>query len=153
ATPDVHRSILDDRKLNRPHQKGKIIDSHDVIHWMIAQTCNNIKQLQPLYSSQGKDYCHRMQAAFDNQDFLNDDKQLQLYLSVLQQRQNHTLEELYGINPKLSMSAAINPATIPQIQDYLRILEFLRKNFNGSNYASHRLVLQEVEHERELEFE
>lgn len=45
APPEVDQSILDMR------QKGRTgyIDSYDVIVWLLTQTCDNIRDLQPLH--------------------------------------------------------------------------------------------------------
>ncbi|KAL8820652.1 MAG: hypothetical protein Q9223_001174 [Gallowayella weberi] len=44
APPEVHQSILNTRRGDRTGH----LDSHDVINWLLEQTCSNIKQLQPL---------------------------------------------------------------------------------------------------------
>lgn len=152
ATPDVNQSIRDHRiKLGQLH--GGAIDSHDVISWLIAQTCNSIEQLLPLYCSQGIDFCNRMQGALVNDGFLNDDRRLKSYLSVLQQRESHTLEELYDISSTPRKNASKDSVANPAIQSYLKALEILQKEFQKSGHVSTSLALQEVEHERELEFE
>lgn len=65
APPEVHQSILD---LRRMPENG-IVNSYDVICWLLEQTCNGIEQMQPLYYAQGADYCHRIQAALNNSHF------------------------------------------------------------------------------------
>lgn len=98
AAPKVHHSILDlCRKTSRDR-----IDSYDVVHWLLEQTCSAIEQLQPLYYSQGVDFCRREQDVLGNPDFLVDDRQRNAYVRILQQREQQTLEELYipKIKPK-----------------------------------------------------
>lgn len=55
APPEVHQSILDVRQ----KKSGDSINSYDVVHWLLEQTCVQIEQLQPLYISQGNDFCRR----------------------------------------------------------------------------------------------
>jgi hypothetical protein len=40
------------------------------ICWLLDNSCDSIEQLQPLYHSQGIDFCRRTQAALDNPDYL-----------------------------------------------------------------------------------
>src|SRR5438552_681114 len=91
APPEVHQSIVDQR--NKRYKDP--IDSYDVICWLLQQTCDGIEQLQPLYYSQGADFCRRTQAAVNNPDFLRDTDQRATYLSALRQLERNTLEELY----------------------------------------------------------
>jgi hypothetical protein len=64
APPEVHQSILDLRKKSSEDK----IDSYDVVCWLLEQTCSGIEQLQPLYYSQGIDFCRRTQAALSYPD-------------------------------------------------------------------------------------
>ena len=59
APPEVHQSILDVRQ----KMSGDPITSYDVVHWLLEQTCVQIEQLQPLYISQGNDFCRRAQVS------------------------------------------------------------------------------------------
>lgn len=82
APPEFHHSIVQLRRstLNRN------IDSSDVIYWLMEQTCRGIQLLQPLYISQGMDFCRRVQAGGDNPDCLSDSTQREAYLRVLDQQ-------------------------------------------------------------------
>ena len=148
APPEVHQSILDLRR-KRP---GDQIDSHDVICWLLEQTCAGIEQLQPLYFSQGTDFCCRTQAASDNPKFVDDNNQRNEYLSILRQPEQQTLEQLY--EPKIQSKSATAPGTLaPKIAAFMKELNTRRKGFRDTANAVQGSALQEVEQEREVAFE
>ena len=148
ATPDVHQSILDQRmKLS-----NTTIDSHDVICWLIEQTCNGIAQLQPLYYSQGIDFCRRSQAAIDNSNFIADEIHRKAYLSALRQKEHQTLEQLYNPKPARKRNRLPN-SCIALISAFMKELETRRKEFQDFGHAVHGSALQEVEQEREVAYE
>ncbi len=148
APPEVHQTILD--------QRGKgaqgSLDSQDVIRWLLEQTCRGIEQLSPLYISHGFDFCHRLQAAMDNHDHLDNLKHRKDYLRVLEQPENSSLEQLYA--PKLKPKPKPEAETsIPEIARYLAELQKLRDNFQDTDNAVHASAYQEVEQEREVAIE
>jgi hypothetical protein len=148
APPEVHQSILDFRSKGIETK----MDSHDVICWLLKQTCVGIEQLQPLYFSQGVDFCRRIEAALKNKDFLTDDIQRRDYLNVLKCAEQQTLEELYG--PKAhSKSTTKYKFTNPRVKGFISELQTRRKGFQDFGNAVHGSVLQEVEQEREVAFE
>lgn len=148
APPEVHQCILDLRK-NKFSDK---IDSHDVICWLLEQTCDGIEQLQPLYFSQGVDFCRRTQAASEYSSFLTETDQRDAYLGVLQQREIQTLKQLY--EPKMKPKPVIiSQSSSPGIGAYMRELNSLRRGFQDTGGAVHGSALQEVEQEREVAFE
>ena len=148
APPEVHQSILD---VTRKHATARL-DSHDVIRWLLEQTCLGIEQLQPLYVSQGLDFCRRWQAALDNSRFLEDPEELKAYLDILQTPEQQTLKQLY--EPRLTPKpvATIDDPS-PRIAKYLDELKYIRKRFKDNGSAVHGSVLQEVEQERHTEAE
>ncbi|TKA72247.1 hypothetical protein B0A49_06074 [Cryomyces minteri] len=147
APPEVHQSILDLRQ-----KKSKdSIDSYDVICWLLEQTCSGIEQLQPLYFSQGADFCRRAQAAIDNPDLLVDVDQRETYLQALKQTEHQTLEQLY--KPRLKSKSAMNGPFSPQIAAFMKELNVRRRGFQGLGNAVHGSALQEVEQEREVAYE
>lgn len=148
ATPDVHQSILDQRM--KP--LNTTIDSHDVICWLIKQTCNGIEQLQPLYYSQGIDFCRRSQAAIDNSNFIVDEIHRKAYLSALRQKEHQTLEQLYNPKPAGKRNRLPN-SCITMISAFTKELETRRKEFQDFGHAVHGSALQEVEQEREVAYE
>jgi hypothetical protein len=148
APPEVHQSILDLRK----KKHGVMLDSSDVISWLLEQTCGGIEQLQPLYFSQGADFCRRAQAALDNSDFIADSDQRETYLQSLRQIEQQTLEQLYGVGTKGKLTAA--PAKFcPEIGVFMKELNRQRKGFQDAGDAVHGSALQEVEQEREVAYE
>lgn len=148
APPEVHQSILD----LQSKAPGDPIDSHDVILWLLKQTCVGIEQLQPLYFSQGVDFCRRTEAALTSKEFLVDEMQRRAYLQVLRCAEQQTLEELYG--PKShAKTATKHKITNMRIKEFMSELQTRRKGFQDFGNAVHGSVLQEVEQEREVAFE
>jgi hypothetical protein len=148
APPEVNQSILDLRNKTA----GDHIDSTDVIHWLLEQTCNGIEQLQPLYHSQGIDYCRRRQAALDNSEYLVNHGERQKLLDCLRQPEQQTLEQLYGTHSRVKTILSL-PSFTPQIRVHVAELEKQRKSFYDSGIAVHGSALQEVEQEREVAHE
>ena len=148
APPEVHQCILDLRK----KKSGDLIDSYDVICWLLEQTCSGIEQLQPLYYSQGAEFCRRTQAASDNTDFLFNSSQRDAYTGALRQTEQQTLQQFY--EPKLkSKPATVHENLSPQITGFMKELNTQRKGFQDNSNAVHGSALQEVEQEREVAFE
>lgn len=148
APPEVNQSILDCVKKSQGHY----LDSYDVICWLLEQTCIGIELMQPLYYSQGIDYCRRVQAAADNSDFLTDAGQREQYLDTLRQKEQLSLEQLYGIKTK--SKAVVGSGTLTsKISDYVKELNAMRKSFRDTGDAVHHSALQEVEQEREVAYE
>jgi hypothetical protein len=150
APPEVHQSILHLRKKIR----GDTVDSHDVICWILEQTCDGIEQLQPLYYSQGSDFCRRIQAASNNPNFLVDSEQRSAYISVLKQKEQQTLQQLYQprAKSKSKLVAGEDPTSLRLVQ-FMKELGTRRKAFQDTGNAVHSSALQEVEQEKEVAFE
>lgn len=148
SPPEVHQSILDLRKKG-PKEN---LSSYDVICWLLEQTCRGIEQLQPLYYSQGIDYCRRASAALENQNFLEDDDQRESFLKSIRQFEQRTLEQLYGSRsaPKTSTNIA---SFSPDVANFVKDLDNLKKGFQDSGDAVNGIALQEVEQEREVAIE
>ncbi|XXH01214.1 hypothetical protein Hte_007568 [Hypoxylon texense] len=147
APPEVNQSIRD---LCNKKDKEKV-DSHDVIRWLINNTCDGIEQLQPLYYSQGIDFCNRMQAAKDFPDFLTDEDQRAAFLSAIKHKERQTLQQLYGPQTKSKTSASLKSSQ--EVASFVKELEMRRKGFQDTGQAVHASALQEVEQERETERE
>ncbi|RBR10600.1 hypothetical protein FVER53590_12130 [Fusarium verticillioides] len=146
--PEVHQSISDLRKktIHEP------IDSADVIEWLLDNTCDQIEQLQPLYYSQGMDYCRRMQAALDHPDFLTDKPQRKAYVQAIKQDEQQSLQNLY--EPKLKNRAVgMQTSNNAVLKGFIHDLNARRKTFQDTGRAVHASALQEVEQEREVAFE
>ena len=137
APPEVHQSILNFR--------GKVakdvIDSHDVIKWLLEQTCCNIEQLQPLYISQGLEYCRRRLAAQRNPDASSQQDQRRAYLKVLEQPERYSLENLYGPDQKIK-SRPVDANGFPEIASYVEELNAMKKGFKNTGDTVQALTHQ-----------
>ncbi|KAJ6256008.1 hypothetical protein Dda_9302 [Drechslerella dactyloides] len=148
APPEVHQSIVDTQQ----KQFREEVDSRDVITWLLHQTCAGIEQLQPLYFSQGMDFCRRVQATSDNPEFLDDPVQLKTYLNTLKQSEQQTLRQMYEPRQNQQKGANIeSPST--EIARFMDELKIRRRGFQDTGEAVHGSALQEVEQEREVAFE
>ncbi|KAF3913599.1 hypothetical protein ABW20_dc0110554 [Dactylellina cionopaga] len=148
APPEVNQSIVDtqQKKFYDP------LDSRDVVTWLLQQTCAGIEQLQPLYFSQGMDFCRRIQAASDNPEFLDDPAHLKEYLDTLRHPEQQTLRQMY--EPKYGQrnsTAITNPSL--GIEKFMEELKIRKRGFQDTGEAVHGSALQEVEQEREVAFE
>jgi hypothetical protein len=147
APPEVHQSILDFVQKKRCDP----LDSYDVVRWILEQTVTGIEQLQPLYFSQGVDFCRRAQAALDNPNVLEDSAEREAYLAVLQQKEHQTLKTLYEPKkPKLSSAAT---TFCSSLFAFKQRLDVQRKSFQDTGHAVHGSALEEVEQEREVAYE
>ncbi|KAI0895087.1 hypothetical protein F4806DRAFT_90268 [Annulohypoxylon nitens] len=147
APPEVNQSIRDLCGKRDADQ----VNSHDVIRWLINNTCDGIEQLQPLYYSQGTDYCNRMQAAEDFPNFLVDDDHRTAFINAIKHKERQTLPQLYG--PQSRAKADTSVKSNPTIAEFVRELESRKKSFQDTGQAVHASALQEVEQEREMENE
>ena len=122
APPEVHQSIL--------NLRGKwakdVIDSHDVIVWLLEQTCCSIEQFQPLYISQGLEYCRRRLAGRRNPDASSQQDQRKTFLKVLEQPEKYSLENLYAPDQK-AKSRPVDARGFPEIAGYVEKLEAMKK--------------------------
>ncbi|KAH7319411.1 hypothetical protein BKA65DRAFT_101684 [Rhexocercosporidium sp. MPI-PUGE-AT-0058] len=148
APPEVNQSILD------LCQKSTWVSvtSYDVVRWLLEQTCRGIEQLQPLYFSQGADFCRRAQAELDHPQYLGDPGQRESYMTCLRQIEQQTLEQLYGPNTKGKTSMAIEKYS-PELRVLVKKLEVDRKGYQDTGNAVRGSALQEVEQEREVAYE
>ncbi|CAG8953309.1 hypothetical protein HYFRA_00003516 [Hymenoscyphus fraxineus] len=148
APPEVHQSILDCRK----KEHGEHLDSKDVIGWLLEQTCKGIEEINPLFHSQGLGYCRREQCAKDNPDFLSNKVQREAYLQGIQQPEQQSLEQFYGVRVKSKNTTPLGYFS-PQLAVYVEELEKQRKGFQDTGAAVNGSALQEVEQEREVAIE
>ncbi|CCF40665.1 hypothetical protein CH063_11176 [Colletotrichum higginsianum] len=132
---------------------GAKIDSRDVISWLLDNTCDGIEQLQPLYYSQGIDFCRRMQAAIDNPDFIKDSYQRDNFIATVKQDEQHSLQQLYEPKRKIKGTGELRPGSDSKIRAFIKELNTRRKAFQDNGRAVHASALQEVEQEREVAFE
>ncbi|KAL8728585.1 MAG: hypothetical protein Q9166_005318 [cf. Caloplaca sp. 2 TL-2023] len=148
APPEVHQSILNTRMGSR----NGPIDSHDVIIWLLEQTCCNIEQLQPLYVSQGLEYCRRRVAAQRYEDVEYNAGDARSYLRILEQPERYSLEELYAPDRK-TKSSPMDSSSNAEITRYVRRLNDMKKDIRNTGDTVQALAHQEVEQEREVAIE
>lgn len=146
--PEVHQSIADlQNKTMR-----EFIDSADVIEWLLDNTCEAIEQLQPLYYSQGVDFCRRMQAELDNPKFLINKSHREAFIQKIKQDEQQTLQQLYEPKYKNRAPQDSKPSN-EKLKGFIKELNSRRKTFQDTGRAVHASALQEVEQEREVAFE
>jgi len=146
--PEVHQVILD--LMGKTAQDT--IDSHDVILWMLDNSCDGIEQLQPLYYSQGIDFCRRTQAAIDNPDFIANSDYKAKYVGSIKLNELQTLQDMYEPKEKVTRVGDFK-SSHPKVAAFAKELNIRRKGFQDTGRAVHGSALQEVEQEREVAFE
>ncbi|KAL2868108.1 uncharacterized protein BJX67DRAFT_387489 [Aspergillus lucknowensis] len=151
APPEVHQSILDVCKKT----SNDAVDSSGVITWLLDQTCETNRELQPLYFAQGKDFCQRTQAAATFQGFLSNPAHRESYLDILQQPEQQTLEQLYEpryreANPSPTEANGVVPWERVAILTKTLAQQRQESQVHESTLSS---ALEEVEQEREVAFE
>lgn len=149
APPEVYQSILD---LTSTHGY-KPVCSADVVQWLLEQSCLANEGMLALRLAQGTDYCRRMDALHQYSDFLQKKSSANKLLGIIQQREEQSLEELYGPVESGSASVAIE-TSVPRLRGYVSKLEAQKREMaqNGDK-AIRSTALEEVEQEREVEFE
>jgi hypothetical protein len=111
-----------------------------------------MEQLQPLYYSQGIDFCRRTQAALDNPDYLTNSGHCARYVSSIRQNELQTLQEMYEPKTKGSKHGDFQ-SSHPKVAAFVGELKLRRKGFQDTGQAVHGSALQEVQQEREVAFE
>ena len=137
APPEVHQSILNCRGKSARDP----IDSHDVIIWLLEQTCCSIEQLQPLYVSQGLEFCRRRLAALRNPNASSQQDQRKAYLKAIQQPEQYSLENLYAPDQRTS-SRPIDATGFPEIAGYVEQLDRMKKELRSTGDTVQALAHQ-----------
>jgi hypothetical protein len=152
SPPEVHQSILDLRAAAKGWPQA-MLSSVDVVRWLLEQTCNGIEQLEPLYFNQGLNYLQRTQAKLEFPDFLENVESREAYLDIVRSKELQSLQQLY--EPKYQQrSASIKvSAFAPCLRTFVSEVLQRRKGFQDRGFAIHASALEEVEQEREMEFE
>jgi hypothetical protein len=152
SPPEVHQSILDLRAAAKGWPQA-VLSSVDVVRWLLEQTCNGIEQLEPLYFNQGLNYLQRTQAKLEFPDFLEDARSRKAYLDVVRSKELQSLQQLY--EPKYQQRGTpIKVSSFePCLSTYVSQILQRRKGFQDRGFAIHASALEEVEQEREMEFE
>jgi hypothetical protein len=154
APPEVHQSIRDICY----KRAEELLDSSDVVFWLLHQTCASNRQLHSLYFWQGTDFCYRTQAATRFDSFLSDVDHREEYLKYLQQPEQQTLEELYG--PRVptddGVASKLESHTLPLSNRLCEFMKILQQNYHprtsDEDFAAHS-ALEEVEQQREVSIE
>lgn len=149
AFPETHQSILDVCGMNKD---DKVNSSH-VVRWLLEQTCRTNEQLQNLYVSQGIDFCNRVNAEWENAAFLSDAQDRIAYVRVLQHPEQQTLEQLYGGCTKDIHGPSSFTTMFPQLETFKNKINHLRLGMSSTANILHSTALEEVEQEREVEFQ
>jgi hypothetical protein len=149
AFPETHQSILDICGMN----ENATVDSSHVIRWLLEQTCHANEQLQNLYVSQGTDFCNRINAEWKNAAFLDDAQERRAFVDVLQHPEQQTLEQLYGGRTEDIHGSFSITAMFPQLQTFTDKLKQMRLSTSNTAINFHSSALEEVEQEREVEFQ
>lgn len=151
APPEVHQSILD---VNGKTSQD-VLDSSQVVAWLLDQTCSTNRELQPLYYAQGKDHLRRMQAAANHKKFLSSSEQRKAYLEVLQQPEQQTLEQLYEPVYRETTAESSSPGPVTSFGKISLLMQELQKRQRESQVFESAIssALEEVEQEREVAFE
>lgn len=123
------------------------------MHWLLEQTCRANEQLQNLYISQGTDFCNRTNAEWKNANFISNPQERNAYVRVLQRPEQQTLEQLYGSCTDDTQRPSSLQTTFPQIQAFMNELNEHRCAAASKPNALRSSALEEVEQEREVEFQ
>ncbi|KAH7323576.1 hypothetical protein BKA65DRAFT_511056 [Rhexocercosporidium sp. MPI-PUGE-AT-0058] len=153
APPEVHQSILDVYKKRHGEQvDSPRIDSSHVLCWLLEQTCRANEHLQHLYLAQGTDFCRRTDAQWRYMNFLTKKRHREAYLKIIQHPERQTLEQLYGEVTDIQPSSLTDtPST--ELRGFIEELEKQGRAANGNEGRIPSSALEEVEQEREVEFQ
>jgi hypothetical protein len=129
------------------------VNSSHVIRWLLEQTCRTNEQLQNLYISQGNDFCNRINAEWENAAYLSDAQDRSAYVEVLQHPEQQTLQQLYGSHKEDIHDPSSLTVMFPKLQTFKNKLNQLRRSTLNSTNSTYSSALEEVEQEREVEFQ
>ncbi|KAB8287403.1 hypothetical protein EYC80_010107 [Monilinia laxa] len=151
APPEVHQSILD----VCAKQRGKLaqsllVNSSHVVWWLLEQTCRTNQHLQNLYLAQGTDFCRRMDAQWKYTEIFTDNAHRDTYLQVIQNLEHQTLEKLYG---GVTNIQSVTEMASTKLMGFMKQLDKQRQTISNTRSHIHSSILEEVEQEREVEFQ
>ncbi|POS73886.1 hypothetical protein DHEL01_v207720 [Diaporthe helianthi] len=151
AGPEVHQSILDACKL-----PGRVvIHSGHIVHWLLEQSCCANEHLANLHIAQGVDYCRRLNAQWKYDQFLTQEEHRTMLLSVIRQQERQTLNEQYSRVTDATTKGSPDEVVFPALKGFMSTLASERKAMAANPGAGgmHSSALEEVEQEREVEFQ
>lgn len=151
APPEVDASIRDVCKLR---SKDRVNSTHVVI-WLLEQTCRTNEMLQNLYLAQGVEYCQRINAQLKYPRRTDDAGDRMVYLNIALQPERQDLEQQYGPTTDRSTKASPDSVSVAHLKRYMETLAQMRKSAgkNVKGYGAHSSALEEVEQEREMEYQ
>lgn len=149
APPEVYHSILDVCEMH----EGSIPNSSDVIMWLLEQTCRANEHLQNLYIAQGSDFCRRKNAEWGFTNLFANPQQMIKYASVLQLPERQTLDQLYGCGSLQAEDSSPIGVLFPKLDTFVQSLNHRKRDLNHSLTSTYVSALEEVEQEREIEFQ
>lgn len=153
APPEVYRSICHLRMITQAGNTSTVINSLDVVRWLLEQSCVANENLMGLHISQGVSYCQRMNAIHEHPDFLTKGPAAIQLLDVIQEKEQKTLEELYGPTSQTSATTTFT-SSLSRLNAYMSKLDRQKLQLAENTTQTTRLpALEEVEQEREFEFE
>ncbi|KAF4338326.1 very large low complexity [Fusarium beomiforme] len=147
APPEVHRSILDLRPDDS--QSRSPVTSSDVVYWLLEQSCKTNEKMMPLHMSQGLDYCRRTNALWKYSNLSKSAEDRLQLLNAIQQREDLTLEQLYGPREFVSAEETISQLDFECLKSFATNIchQKLGQSVDCSS------AFEEVELQREVEFE
>ncbi|KAK7415019.1 hypothetical protein QQZ08_012459 [Neonectria magnoliae] len=152
APPEVYEGIIDLRSTHLKGRKSHQATSHDVVRWLLEQSCKANENIMSLHIAQGFDFCRRTNALWRFKKSPPRKHSVDELLGVIRQREDQSIEELYG--------SKTTAATTQQLKlDFSRLQTFnshLRRQRLGLQHFGRQCessALAEVEQEREVEFE
>lgn len=152
APPEVYQSVLRLRKTYTGMFSQRLpVTSEDVVHWLLEQSCVASENIMPLHLAQGYDFCRRTNALWKHMDLLHDKDHRDQVLEIIQQREDQTLEQLYGVGQ--SDFAEPPHYDFPSLKAFTTKLHQQRLISLSNGQKSHSSTFEEVEQEREIEFE
>lgn len=153
--PEVDASVRDICNLSpNPNSPVRIHSGH-IVRWLLEMTCRANEQLQNLHIAQGVDFCRRVNAQWQNNQFLTDDEQRMKLLGAIQGQERQTLEQQYGPTTDKAIKGSASDVSFPCLKAFMNDLVQQRKSI-GEKMNGHGIrssALEEVEQEREVEFQ
>ncbi|KPM43238.1 hypothetical protein AK830_g3340 [Neonectria ditissima] len=151
APPEVYQGIIDLRATHLKEKNGGQATSRDVVRWLLEQSCKANENIMSLHIAQGFDFCRRANALWKYKNAPHEQHSIDELLGAIRQREDQTIEELYG--SKTAVSTAPVSLDFPRLQDFHSRLHQQRLNLQHFGKQGEPSALAEVEQEREVEFE
>lgn len=138
APPEVHQAIskISDKK------SGEVLDSSDVVKWILKTSAANLEALFPLFWSNGKSFLKRSQAAITNPGLLHHRPHTKGYLKVIRDVEKLTLFDLYTPKDSDKIDTSVKEyVSEPALEKMYKELDSLRKTFRDSGSVTHASIL------------